>query len=179
MKSVVITSDHAADLYRAVQRLTRCDVLVGVPEDKTERKDTGEPTNAMLAYLNNFGSPAQKIPAREFMYSGIHEAEERIAAAFRRAGRKTLAGGDPEIELNDVGLAAQNGIKRKITEGPFQPLADSTIYARAHRKKGRRKGAIEYLALKAEGKDPPEDLVRPLIDSGQMRRAISFVVRKT
>ncbi len=56
----------------------------------------------------------------------------------------------------------------------FTPLADSTVEARARR---GRKGAKAELARRAAGESPGTDLVKPLIDTGQYRRAITHVVR--
>lgn len=56
----------------------------------------------------------------------------------------------------------------------FTPLADSTVEARARR---GRKGAKAELARRAAGESPGTELVKPLIDTGQYRRAITHVVR--
>lgn len=56
----------------------------------------------------------------------------------------------------------------------FTPLADSTVEARARR---GRKGATLELARRAAGESPGTDLAKPLIDTGQYRRAITHVVR--
>lgn len=62
----------------------------------------------------------------------------------------------------------------RITNTGFTPLADSTVEARARR---GRKGAKAELARRAAGELPGTDLVKPLIDTGQYRRAITHVVR--
>jgi hypothetical protein len=61
--------------------------------------------------------------------------------------------------LHAVGLEAKLGIQSKINDGPFDPLAESTLKARA-----------------ASGKSIEE--AHPLVDSGQLRNAVNYVVRE-
>lgn len=81
-----------------------------------------------------------------------------------------------ERALNRAGTLAANGVRRYMTITGFTPLADSTVEARARR---GRKGAKAELARRAAGESPGTDLVKPLIDTGQYRRAITHVVRDT
>lgn len=153
-----ITADRAKEFQKAVSILTRTKVLVGVPAAKAERQiddDHGAPrhiNNAALAYIHDNGAPEANIPARPFMQPGIENAKDAIVKGMRRAGDVALAGGEIEKDLTRVGLIAQSAIQEKITDGPFVPLKPATI---------KRKGSD-----------------RPLIDTGQMRRSISFVVEK-
>ncbi len=142
---------------RALKALVAQDVLVGVPE-KTNRRKEPKVNNAMLAYIHDNGSPLRGIPAREFLRPGIKTVQLEIAARFGQAGRKALEGNHQEVTkgLMDAGLIAQKAVRRKITVGPFKPLKASTL--RARRRRGR-KGTS------------------PLIDTGQLRQAINFVIR--
>jgi hypothetical protein len=69
----------------------------------------------------------------------------------------------------------QNAVRTKITDGPFAPLADSTLRARARR---GRKGAVAELKSRAQGNAPNNANAKPLIDTGQLRKSITYVVRK-
>ena len=55
----------------------------------------------------------------------------------------------------------------------FTPLADSTVEARARRGVKGQSGACPTRCWRVPG----TDLVKPLIDTGQYRRAITHVVR--
>src|SRR5260363_213287 len=63
----------------------------------------------------------------------------------------------------------------KMTEGPFKPRAESTLQARARR--GRIGAAIE-LERRRRGHTPENANAKPLIDTGQLRKSITYVVRK-
>ena len=54
-------TDALPDLLRRLAAVAQRDVLVGVPAG--EARDDG-PTNAEIGYQNEFGSPANNIPAR-------------------------------------------------------------------------------------------------------------------
>jgi hypothetical protein len=145
-----ILVDDLDKILKQVAEVAKQSVLVGIPEG-SEREDGGI-SNAALAYIHEFGSPAANIPARPFMREGIEEARERITAQLEK-GSKALLDGDPhkaDQALNAAGLIAVNSIKGKITDGDFAPLAEATI---------RRKGSD-----------------RPLIDTGAMRNSITYLV---
>ena len=157
MKSgVTVTKDKTRDLFKAISELTKRDVLVGVPEDAPDRRGEGI-SNAALAYIHNFGAPAANIPARPFLYEGIDDAQGKIASQLGKGGKAALDGDSAGVNkaLNSVGLVAQNAVRARINEGDFAPLAPSTIAAR-----------------KRMGDDDP----KPLVVSGQLRNAITYVV---
>lgn len=137
-------------------------VLVGIPAENALRKpEPGEPAkvnNALLGYIHQNGSPAKNIPARPFLPEGVRNAQEEIADVLESDIRKTLSGrgGSSDQTLNKVGLIAQAAVRKKITDGPFVPLAPKTLAKR--RKKGRTG-------------------TKPLIDTAQLRTSINYVVR--
>lgn len=157
MKSgVFITKDRLKKVLGAIATLPAHDVLVGVPGDTSDR--SGAITNAALAYIHDNGAPEANIPARPFMRPGIADAKTDIADRFKQVGTSLLSGnqGGAERALHAAGLAAQASIRRKINTGPFLPLAPSTLAAR------RRRGRTGD---------------KPLIDTGQLRNSITYVVR--
>lgn len=176
-----IRLDKVPAVIKALRDLVPKQVLVGIPESKTERQDDegedGPMTNAMLGYIQEHGSPAQNIPARPFLVPGIKDAQEAIEARLSNAANAAMSGKRSKVEeqLNAAGIVAQNSVRRKINSGEFAPLALSTLQARARR---GRKGAKAELESRAQGNEPNNDNAKPLIDTGQMRNSITYVIRK-
>lgn len=158
----LISKDHSAAMLKAVRELTRRDVLVGVPRKTTER-DEGTITNAALAYIHDNGSPLAGIPPRPFLKIGIMEDKTELARRLQQVGEAAMNGKVDAVErgLNAVGLEAQKAIRRKITVGPFTPLKPATIRARSRRHKGRKSTSVT-----------------PLVDTGALRQAINYTIRK-
>lgn len=151
---------NRAKIRYGVNRLTRDQILVGVPSSSGEH--SGGINNATLAYIHNYGSPAANIPQRQFMEPTLRQMRPVIEKWLRYMGRLAIHGQVeriPTVEMQ-LGQLIVDAIKRKITDGPFAPLAQSTVRARERR-----------------GQDVSN--LHPLIDSGQLRRSINFVIRTT
>lgn len=186
---VRITGKGLDELLEAAKLLVQNEVLVGFPEDTTDRDTTDEQkergiTNAALGYIHDHGAPEVNIPQREFMAPGIEDAQEAIANKLGQGMKAVLRGGGaPVVEqcFLQVGLIAEVAIKKKINEGIPPPLADATLKARA--KKGRkngagaRKGALQELDRRWDAQTPSTEFAKPLVDTAQMRNAVTFVVR--
>lgn len=159
MKGVKVTVDRVSEVLQAISRLVAKDVLVGVPESKTERKDDEPINNATLAYIHEFGSPAANIPARPFLMPGIANAQDKVTERFKKAATAALDGNSQKADqqLNQAGLVAADAVQVKINTGPFKELSERTIDERERR---GRTGT------------------KPLIDTGQLRNSITYVVRK-
>lgn len=114
--------------------------------------------NATIGYIMENGSPAANIPERPHLIPGVQEAREDIADQLEGGARAILEGRETDANrvLHRVGLVAQNAVRRKIDEGPFDPLSPVTLSKR--RKRGRTG-------------------TKPLIDTAQYRNAITYVVR--
>jgi hypothetical protein len=182
------TVDNFDKIMGRIEALTGQEVLVGVPMERTAR--AGEPiTNASLAYIHEFGSPARNIPARPFMRPGVRNAREQIAAAMHEGAKRVMDGeGDGGVSrtLNTVGMLARNSVVRAITEPnpPFVPLRPATIRARLRRTQaGRRKIAQLQkqgtpLTVWAQQLNKFGDMnIMPLLDTLKMRNSITYVVR--
>lgn len=160
---VVVTKDETAALKKALRDLTKKQVLVGIPAKTSGRQpepdEPAEINNATIGYLMENGSPAANIPARPHLKPGVAEVADKIAARYRAGAKAVLDRRAPDIDPTHeaVGLIAQAAIRRKITDGPFAPLSDSTL---ANRKRRGRTGT------------------KPLIDSGQYRQSINYVIRE-
>lgn len=154
-----VLSDKTKQLAKALAELTEKKVYVGIPSDKAAREKGDEVTNVEIGYWMEFGVPENNIPARPFLLPGIRNAETAIANKMKDAGKAALAGKPEDVDaaLNAAGLIGQIAVQLKITDGPFTPLADSTIAAR------KRRGKLSE---------------KPLLNTGQLRRAITYVIRK-
>lgn len=181
MKSgLTVRADRSQDILSALLKLTKQDVLVGIPQavDTREPEDGEKPGigNAAIGYINEKGSPAQNIPARPHLTPGVQSVQIRTVDKLKLAATAALEGDAAAADraLNAAGMIAADGVKRYMTITGFTPLAESTLKARAAR---GRKGAAKELASRAAGNAADNANARPLIDQGQYRRAITYVVR--
>lgn len=180
--SVNVVADMTLEFLKALKELKAKEVLAGFPEgEKEERKDAdGNPTpitNAALGYVHDKGQPELNIPARPFMEPGVESRLGPITDRMKDVGVAVLDGDSQRADqgLHAAGLEAKLGIQNKILDGPFEPLAESTLKARARH---GSKGAQEELDRREAGEDPGVESARPLNVTGQMRNAVNYVVKK-
>lgn len=187
--SLKVTKDITAEILRAVDRLAGQEVLVGIPATETERNDDesgGDLNNAQLGYIHNYGSPKANIPARPFLEPGIEDQRASISNHLRAAAKAAFDGNSDRVDvsLNAAGLIASTGVRNKLNSGAFEALAPSTVRNR-HKSRGTksmRESEKRYLELIAQG-SPPEQAqeetgIQPLVNTGQLRNSITYVVRK-
>lgn len=193
---VKVTKQNLEQIQENLRLLANLEVLVGFPEDSTERDAAAEEekqpiTNAALGYIHDNGAPEVGIPARPFMKPAIEENRDKIERALSGALKQGMRGNATAMEqaMIAAGLTAKLAIQRKINEGIPPPLAERTLKARARRGKGSsiaKAAQIELERRKAMtklGEDPFFDLetalttAKPLIDTGQMRNAVNYVIR--
>lgn len=159
MKAFLVTEDFTENFNRIIKKFKRDQVLVGIPEEESPRKESGPINNATLLAINNFGSPVNNIPARPVMAIGIAQAQPEIISAFRDGAKDALSGGANALSraYNRAGIAASVAVKKAINnqEG-IEPPSKATL--RARRSRG-------FKGTKA------------LIVTGQMRNAITYVVK--
>lgn len=178
-----VLRDRMPELRAALRELANTRVMVGIPSDDVERDPVatgkvitvkgrqGRPdivinqvvksniNNAELGYVHEFGSPASNIPARPFLIPGLKEGRGRWERYLRQAAEYALKGDAAGVQraYHAAGLAAQAAVRAKIQSGPFQPLSPRTLAQRKARGVTR---------------------TAPLIDTAQMRNAITYVLRK-
>lgn len=158
-----VTKDRTKEVMAAIKALTKDRVLVGIPAEKAFRDpepDDPHPeiNNAEIGYLNEFGVPEKNIPARPHLAPGVRNVTLiAIPRIYKEAALKALTGDTQAVAdaHEKVGFTATSSVKALITEGIGPPLADSTIRDR-----------------KARGRTGET----PLLDTGQYRRNIDFVV---
>ncbi len=178
------TVDNTRLLAIALEELTKTQVLVGVPADTTARDDGSAITNAALMYIHENGAPEINLPARPVVYPTVKAEQPAITKHLEAAGRAALAGGDALPIFKRLGLYMQNALRAKITDGPFVPLSPRTVAGR-FRKRGagkRRQGEEDYLDAIAGGASAAEAQaaagIKPLIDTGALRRSLTYVIRR-
>lgn len=187
----VTSQDNLKSLYQILEDLMGLEVLVGFPEETDARKpdpdEKGTPiNNATIAYVQDNGSPELNIPPRPFMIPAMQECSGKVGAVLGQGALAVTKLGkrrDPDAirkVFMTAGLVAQTALRKKINEGIPPPLSEATLRKRANRGgKGKgRKGAIQELANRAAGLPASIQLAKPLIDTGQLRNAAIYVVRK-
>lgn len=121
----------------------------GPKKSKKDGKQAQSVTVAQVAAWNEFGTI--HMPARPFMKQTVTENKEKFGEMLKLAGQEVLQGTDTTEALNKVGVVAKALMQKQIDEGSFAPNAPSTI---------KMKGSS-----------------KPLIDTGQMRQSVNYVVR--
>ncbi len=158
--TLTVTEDFTTEFNAIVAKFKKDTVLVGIPEEDNARTKSGTIGNAALLAINNFGSPANNIPARPVMEIGIGRAQGEIAEEFRSAAAKAFSGstGAVSAAYQRAGIIASNSVKKVINDqiGIAGP-SDATIAARESR------------GFKGE---------KALLVTGQMRNAITYVVKE-
>lgn len=149
-------SNPMQNLGDALATLRKTDVLVGIPQVTSSRP--GEIiSNAELLYIQSKGSPARNIPARPVLEPAIQAPgnKEVIDEQLKQATIAVLHRNPERAKdyLNRAGQAASNAAKRWFFDprNNWAPLKPATI--------------------KAKGSS------QPLIDTGAMRKAITWVLR--
>lgn len=188
---VAKTSDLTPEVKKLLDDLAKTQVYVGIPEgsDSTrpEQGEQSEITNAELLYIHTYGvrqkemreemnpqvesgemsyskayqlylqshgSPLWHSPPRPVIEPAIEKNKDSIAKQLRKVVETALDGQDPENELQKAGMLGQNIARAWFTDpangwAPNSPVTEE-----------------------AKGSD------KPLIDTGELRKAITYVVDK-
>ena len=135
MSGVTVRTDNVDSILAGLERLSRMDVLVGIPESNAVREDGEELNNAEIGYLQSTGATVRlggqevTLPPRPFLDIGIEDTQAVTSEHLKAAAGMALDGqfGAAERELEKAGLIASNGAKRVITDGDrLIPLSDMT-----------------------------------------------------
>lgn len=156
--NVKVTKDRMPEVLQSIHKLVSQDVLIGIPDSDPGRRD--EPiSNAQIGYIQETGSPTNNLPARPFLVPGVEAVQAKAIERLKKGATAALDGnaGSAEKALIAAGTMAQSSVRNTINAGIDPPLAPSTLAAR--RRRGRT-GTV------------------PLIDTGQLRNAVTFVLRK-
>lgn len=146
-----------SNLKTGLDALRRLDVLVGIPQATTGRRG-GAINNASLMFIHTHGSPVRNIPARAVIEPAIAaDGNREVIAEELKKAAGALFEGLPDralVFMRRAGQAGVNASKAWFTDprNHWAPNRPATI---------RRKGSD-----------------RPLIDTGALRRSITYVVRE-
>ena len=184
----VTVNDNTAWLQKAIDDITGMQVYVGVPEEKSSRREYDEGiNNAELAfimtngarrksmrdemhenvdqhgyhaaydmYIQSHGSPLWQIPPRPIVEPAIENDRENISELMKIAAEATMDGDkEKAIEyLNKAGLEGQTAAQDWFTN-PKNGWVPNSQYT-----------------VDKKGGD------RPNIDTGELRKAITYVVKE-
>lgn len=113
-------------------------------------------SNAEIAFIHEFGSQTRNIPQRSIMQMPLHQKQKEIIKELKKGkAGEALNKGDAKSVYKALGIIAQNIINEAFASGGFgkwAPNKPATI---------ERKGSSS-----------------PLIDTAQLRRAVSSEVVK-
>lgn len=201
-KNKMVQAQHSSKITeklkirKYIEKLGGYDILVGVPAEKDVRND-GEPiTNSELIYIHthgvdrpqvrnnirnlrtqnnqtyaqarntaqqlyraSMGDPVHMIPPRPILEPAITANKEEINKRLKNAMNSFLSGNEEKgiEDLKRLGMFAQNKAREWFTDSRngWTPLSPATKKAKA--KKGKSKD-------------------NPLIDTGEMRKSITYVL---
>ena len=166
MSGVRITEDNTASILEALNRLSRVDVLVGIPQSNATRNDGEALNNAEIGYLQSTGATVilngaeVTLPPRPFLDMGIENGKARISDHLKASATSALSGdsGNAMRQLESAGLVAANSAKKVISDGDqLHPLSEVT-------KQMRRDAGIHG--------------DKPLYAHGYLLRSITYVIRR-
>jgi acetaldehyde dehydrogenase (acetylating) len=164
--------DRLKEVLAGLQSLSDHRVMVGIPEDRDGRKKTADSPigNAALGYIHEHGAPEVNLPARPWLEPPVKESgKDVISPGLKRAAQLALEGKSEGVMrvYNAMGLKVVNAVRAYISAGIAPPLSQRTIDARRRRSKGSK-----YRRKATTAVD-----VTPLVDTGQFRNAITYVIK--
>jgi hypothetical protein len=187
MVNVKVT-DNSLKLKQSLDDIARLQVYVGVPEEQSSRKDHDEGiNNAELAflmtngvrkyemrkemaddvsehgyhaaydmYIQSHGSPLWQVPPRPIIQPAIEDDKEAISNLLKEALKAVLDGDKSKVMeyLNKAGMEGQAAAQDWFTD-PKNGWAPNSPYT-----------------IEVKGSDKPN------IDTGELRKAITYVIKE-
>ena len=180
-----VSIDKLNDMQTALNWLGSKEVMVGIPEDDTDRTDTSTATNSLIAYAHEFGEPAHNLPARPFLRPGVERTEADWTKSFENAARQAFEGNISAAtnSLMRAGDKAAKGAQQVIRDQDFVELSRRTIEERLRKiVRGHKQGAQRVAKYRAmtnllEQAAWESANIKILQDTNQMFRAITYVIR--
>ena len=140
---------EGAKYIKALQDLDGLEVAVGFQAGQGTYED-GTDLVEVVAY-NEFGTST--IPPRPFMKQSFENHPDKLGEIREQIIKRLLSGASAEQAMNEAGVFLKGLMQEEIVTGEFVPNAPSTI---------KKKGSAT-----------------PLIDTGQMRQSVNYIVRKS
>lgn len=159
--TVTVTKDRFNEIFKSLKKLSTKDVLIGVPQEKTGREVAKElgvkksmVTNAELMFIHTNGSELLNIPKRPTIEPTIEQNQEAIARKIKKIAMDAIDNNNDnsDAELEKIGIWLVNKVRAKFGSDELAPNSPYTI--------------------KQKGSD------RPLIDTGQLRNSVTYVIRR-
>lgn len=136
--------------FAELEKLANLEVQVGFQAGEMHVDEEGnEALLAEIAAYNELGTSS--IPPRPFMRQSFENHEKELQEACDQVNAIISNGGTAENGLDTLGVFVKGLVQEEIVDGGFEPNAPSTIAAK--------------------GSD------QPLIDTGNMRQSVNYVVR--
>ena len=174
------TADMTKLMTQGVAALTKVDVYIGVPAENAGAR-AGGINNAELSYIHESGAPAAGIPARPHLVPGIEDIKGEAAKTMKDAAKQALEGNEGSVEpaLNRIGLLGQNAVRARFQNNDWAPLKDSTLDYAAPKKDAEGNTLTDKKGRVKRGKSRrDEGKINPLMDTGQLMKSHTYVIRK-
>lgn len=138
--------------YAELEKLKQNEVFIGYQAGHAKHTDEDGNTADMaeIAMFNELGT--ENSPPRPFLRMTVDENKEKINQFVETQTKRIAQGASAEQCMKQMGAFGVSLVQEKIGSGTFEPLKESTI--------------------KAKGSD------KPLIDTGQMRQSVHYVIKK-
>lgn len=138
--------------YAELEKLKQNEVFIGYQAGHATHTDEDGNTADMadIAMFNELGTSTS--PPRPFLRMTVDENQAKINAMCEQQAKNIAKGATAEQCLKQLGAFGVSLVQEKIGNGTFEPNAESTV--------------------KAKGSD------KPLIDTGQMRQSVHYVIKK-
>jgi len=140
-------------------------IKVGLPKGTPANKDGVSLIE--IGAVQEFGSPAKNIPERSFIRIPLDNAKADYFKFIKKQGINILNGKQSTADATEkLGVWGQTVIKKSFTNNNWAPNSEVTING------GWINSGGKAVYVKGKGSS------RPLIDSGQLRQAITWEVVK-
>lgn len=133
---------------RMLRQLANMQVRIGFQHGR-DTEDNGIDICDIAAW-NELGT--ENMPSRPFLRKSVDENKDKITKFIKTLEGRLARGESAEQILKEIGIFMKDLVQEKITEGDFEPNAESTV-----KKKGSSK---------------------PLIDTGLMRQSVNYVIQE-
>jgi hypothetical protein len=177
VKENIQSAEASRKMFHKINALQKLEILVGIPESRTARK-SGEMNNATLLYIHTKGSPVNNLPARPLIEPALSDPSnaDKLSDDLSSIAQLALAGKPEQAKrlMSATGMDAVNMIRGWFDDpkNGWEPNKPSTVRRKMNKLKGKKKAA----AFEAFASGEFVDSI--LVDSGAMRKAITYVLRE-
>lgn len=141
-------TEEGKRFMEAIRELGELQVRVGFQRGREISQENGVDL-CDIASWNELGT-STNIPSRPFLRDSVDKHAEEINAFLEAQTKLLVKGTSAQQVLKNIGMFQKAKIQEEITDGSFEPNADSTIW---------KKGSDH-----------------PLIDTGLMRNSVNYII---